>query len=80
VGIQGVSGKQFSAQQQSLFSGQQSGANAASGSSSESQGSGNVQLEAQISTMKSSMETQEQTTMSLINSSMGVGQNVDTVA
>ena len=80
MGIQGVSGNQFSAQQQSLFSGQQSDASVASGSNSESQGSGNVQLEAQISTMKSSMETQEQTTMSLINSSMGVGQNVDTLA
>lgn len=80
MSIQGVGGNQLGAQQQSLFSGQQSGAGAASASDAESQSSGNAQLDAKISVMKSSMETKEQNTLSLINSSMGIGQNVDTRA
>ncbi len=80
MAIQGVGGNQLNAQQQSLFTGQQSGTNATSSNEGDNSSTGNVQLDASISVMKSSMETQKQNTLQLINSSMGIGQNVDTLA
>jgi hypothetical protein len=41
---------------------------------------GSVQQKAQVSVLKDSMEQAESQTMQLIDSAMGVGQNVDMVA
>lgn len=81
MAIQGLSGNQQMNAQQSLFGGRQASSNTSTAKSgSEGEGTGNVQLEASIQTMKSSMETEESTTLQLIESSQGVGQNVDTFA
>lgn len=78
--VQGVSSGQSA--QQSLFANQsqqaQSSQAAQSGGNQESTGS--VQLEAKISVMKDSMETQERQMQKLLNSTQGVGQNIDTFA
>lgn len=79
--IQGVSNSNLSVTQQSLFQNQSSSSTASSNSSSgDSDSAGNVQQQAKVSVLKSSLENQERNTMQLIESSQGIGQNVDTFA
>lgn len=78
--VQGVSSGRTA--QQSLFASQsqQAQSSQAAQSSGDGNSSGSVQLEAKISVMKDSLENKEQQTQKLINSSRGVGQNIDTFA
>ncbi len=69
MAIEGVS-SQAQAQQQSLI-------NQAAGAGQESEGSGSVQQQMQVQVMQDSMQQKGQQTMEIINSSMGLGQNVD---
>lgn len=66
--------------QQSLFASsnqQPSGVEASQAQKSEGSSSGSVQEQAQVSVLKDSLEQQESQALQLINSSMGLGQNVD---
>jgi hypothetical protein len=79
MGVQGVAANALSSQQQSLFS-NQSGSSASGQSSSSDESAGSFQQQAKVSVLKSSLESKKENTLQLINSTRGVGQNVDTLA
>ncbi len=73
MAIEGIGAQPLAAQQQmSLMSDASKAAEGEEG--------GSVQQKAQVSVLKDSMEQAESQTMQLIDSAMGVGQNVDMVA
>ncbi len=61
--------------QQSLFSA--STQQTSQAQKSEESASGSLQQQAQVSVLEDSLEQQENQALQLINSSMGIGQNVD---
>ena len=71
MAIEGVGAQPMAAQQQQLPLNETGEAG---------EGAGSVQQQAQVRVLNDSMEQAESQTMQLIDSAMGVGQNVDMVA
>lgn len=81
--VQGVNSAQTSqSTQQTLFSNQSQSTSSSEASSSQKSDdqAGSVKQQAKVSVLKESMETKEQNVMKLLNSTQGVGQNIDTFA
>ncbi|MFP4687433.1 MAG: hypothetical protein ACLFN5_04905 [bacterium] len=72
MAIEGVGAQALSSQQQSLPLNESAEADEG--------GEASVQQKVQVSVLKDSMDQAESQTMKLVDSAMGVGQNVDTVA
>lgn len=76
MAIEGIGAQPLAAQQQMSLMSEASDVSEAG----EGEEGGSVQQKAQVSVLKDSMEQAENQTMELVDSAMGVGQNVDMVA